>query len=620
MAAVDLVFDRPQLVNPAHLVFGETLAAGDYEVTLAANLPALSVNIRVAQITEVTFAGVLPGLTVSIAARYDSNVSRPTVGQVGQFFQGASKAQGDATFVYQHAKAAPAGVETSHNAASALRSSAKLVTQIAQRQHAQARTGQQDAVRAATQPVRAQSQHAVHIDARAASSQQNASPLRSRVWSDWQERHRDRRPMRRTGWQAARGVSISRSQSAQTAVPMSRVYSARFQQAMRPPAGREAAPVVPPLAPCYYPDLPAELIFGVAAGGSDLLFRCDLNDEPQATVTVPIKRVYMVINNVSLRRVSDNAQIAAHSITMSIDADSWTWGFGASLPGSMLDAVMPDNGSPVELEVNINGTLYRVLAEQISRDRAFGRNEVRVQGRGKSALLASPYSPVMTFSNSIARTAQQLMADVLTLNGQPIGWSIDWQIDDWLVPSGVFAVQGSYIEGLNAVANAVGAYLQPHPTLQELRVMPRYKDAPWSWGSVTPDFEIPASVAIVEGIEWIDKPAYNRVYVSGVSQGVLGRVTRTGSAGDLMAPMATDALITQAVAARQRGLAILGDTGRQANVSIRMPVLAETGVITPGKYVRYTDGATSHFGVVRGTSIDAPGNEVWQQLSVETHL
>ncbi len=135
---------------------------------------------------------------------------------------------------------------------------------------------------------------------------------------------------------------------------------------------------------------------------------------------------------------------------------------------------------------------------------------------------------------------------------------------------------------------------------------------------MTPNFEFPADYVTRESIEWIEKARYNRVFVSGESAGILGRVTREGTDGGLAAQMVTDPLITEIPAARQRGRAILSDTGRIANVSLRLPTDI-TGVIEPGKFVRYVDGSTTRLGIVRSTSVDVGMPEIWQTLSVETH-
>lgn len=330
----------------------------------------------------------------------------------------------------------------------------------------------------------------------------------------------------------------------------------------------------------------------------------------------------MVINSAELRRVDGNIEIPAFGMTLGLDADSWTWNFGARVPGHVLPYLEPDyDGAPVEVEATVNGVAYRMLVERVARDRSFGKDDMSLQGRGKTALLDSPYAPSQTFLNSSARTAQQLMADVLSVNGVAMPWTVDWELEDWLVPAGVFSHQGSYISALNAIAAAAGGYVQPHASLQTISVLPRYAAAPWNWGAVTPDFELPSDVTTREGITWVERARYNRVYVSGQQVGVLGQVTRAGTAGDVLAPMVTDALITTAAAARQRGLQILSNTGRQADVSVRLPVLAETGIIAPGKFIRYadTEAGVVRRGVVRSTGVEIGLPEIWQTLGVETH-
>ena len=76
---------------------------------------------------------------------------------------------------------------------------------------------------------------------------------------------------------------------------------------------------------------------------------------------------------------------------------------------------------------------------------------------------------------------------------------------------------------------------------------------------------------------------------------------------------------TEADAARQRGIAVLADTGQQIEVSLRLPVLAETGIIEPGAFVEYQDGSVTRLGLVRSTQIEAGMPEVWQTLGVQSH-
>ena len=375
-----------------------------------------------------------------------------------------------------------------------------------------------------------------------------------------------------------------------------------------------ATPLAP--VPCYLPDpgdavslLLREALTGLAA----LVFAC----RRAAIAFVPVRRVYMVTNVTSLVRVDGGVSIPCFGFSLSLDVDSWAWGFSATLPADVLALIEPTvAGDPVELAATVNGVEFRLIAESLSRERVFGQAGVRVQGRGKTAVLDAPYSALQTFSEVDALTSQQLLDQSL-----PVGWTAAWGLTAWLVPGGTWSHQGTPISAANAIAAAGGGYLQPHASASSISILPRYPVAPWDWGTVTPDIEVPATVMVREAIEWVEKPRYNRVYVSGTdSNGKLVRVTRTGSAGDVVAQMVSDALITHGDAGRQRGLQVLADTGRQAKVTLRLPVLPETNVIRPGQFVRYVDGATVRLGLVRGVNVDVSFPEVWQTITVETHV
>lgn len=334
------------------------------------------------------------------------------------------------------------------------------------------------------------------------------------------------------------------------------------------------------------------------------------------TIVVPVKRVYVVINTSSLTRLSDGRVIPMLTATASLDVDSWVWSFSASVPVDQL-AYLQD---PEDLlQVSVNGTPFTFMPERLSRTRTFGQASISVQGRGRQAVLDSPYSAVQTFTNASARTANQLVEDVLTVNGTPMGTAVAWNLTDWLVPAGAFTHQGSYISVVNAIAASAGGYVQPENVADGLRILHRYPTAPWEWAGVTPDLILPADVVVQESIEWTNRTQYNRVFVSGTSVGVLGQVTRTGTDGSLAAPMVTDQLITHADAALQRGRAILGATGRAATVNLNLPVLSQTGVIRPGTFVQYNDGTVDRIGLSRSVSVALDGAETWQTIGVETY-
>ena len=121
-----------------------------------------------------------------------------------------------------------------------------------------------------------------------------------------------------------------------------------------------------------------------------------------------------MINEVTLTRWPDGTPVPVLGLSLSLDADSWAWGFEATLPliaESLL--VSAEGAAPVELIATVNGTAFHVLAENLSRERVFGDASIRISGRGRSAVLAAPYAPVMAFANTEPLSAQQLMEDVL---------------------------------------------------------------------------------------------------------------------------------------------------------------------------------------------------------------
>jgi len=447
-----------------------------------------------------------------------------------------------------------------------------------------------------------------------------AAPL-AQAWALVHQQAAQRRLHAVPVWQMAAQASTAATARFGRGTQRHRTAVAPWHVARPAPAGRTVwVPVDPGGITPHVPS--THLVFACprwAGGPVHLVFGHVCVPSSPALVVIPVRTYYMTINSIALRRVDGNVPLLAHSFSMSIDADSWTWSWSAALDRSAEAAVQPDMaGQPVELEAVVNGVPYRLLVGSVGRSRQFPATRISVKGQGLAAVLAAPTAPVTTHASVSALTAQQLMEQVLTVNGQPIGWTLDWGLTDWLVPANAWTFQGTPMEALVDIAGAAGGYLQPHATAQTLRVLPRYPIAPWEWASAVPDIELPQSAVEVESMDWVDRPAYNRVFIGGVGSGVFGPVTRAGSAGDVIAPQVTHPLITHADAHRQRGLAVLADTGRQVHMSLRMQVLPETGLILPGQMVRYA-ADQARVGIVRSMSVDWSSPVMRQTIGVESH-
>lgn len=641
---VDLLFDQPAATD-ANLVFGAGFVAPRDDVVVLASLPLPVVSIKfipparadlLAELPALTVSTLLlrpsvplsvvgaslPGVVFSGEVRYYSRTQRPTVGQTEHLWQVAKQTEDGSTQGQQDAASTPAGWDTFWRRTLGLpQGIAHRLPPVLVAAPNQRGARHQDATRLQDLTWFAHQDGTRFEEARQGQFQ-NADRLRDATRFRHQDGDRTKRAGRVALWQTTILVTRGQGSDFQGAQASLKGWRGRYQEAVPPPPGisRWVVPEPPVPQPCYTPS--AYLLFAaLAPADSHLLFLCENHTEPPPDgepVVVPVRRVYFVINNVTLHRVPDGTPVPVFNLSLSLDAASWAWGFDAVLPARAEALVASGSASgPIELVASVNGTAFRVLAESISRERIFGDASIRISGRGRNAVLAAPYAPVMTFSNTEVRTARQLMDDVLTVNGIPLGWAVDWGLTDWNVPAGVFTQQGTWMEALVAIASAAGGYLIPHLSDQSIRVRHRYPVAPWEWNTVTPDFVLPVDAVARESLRWVEKPAYNRVFVSGQDVGVLGQVTRAGTAGDVLAPMVVDSLITEAAAARQRGIAVLADTGQQIEVSLRLPVLAETGIIEPGAFVEYQDGSVTRLGLVRATQVEAGMPEVWQTLGVQ---
>jgi hypothetical protein len=134
--------------------------------------------------------------------------------------------------------------------------------------------------------------------------------------------------------------------------------------------------------------------------------------------------------------------------------------------------------------------------------------------------------------------------------------------------------------------------------------------------------ELAPDAIITSGFERRDGPDINAVYVSGTTQGVLAWVKRASSAGDKLASLQTDALITANAAAAQRGLATLGKAGPQLAISLELPVLtgaSQPGVIDVGSLVQVNDSPPWR-GRVRSVTVQSARPIARQTITLEAHL
>ena len=624
-----LLFRSPlHLGSPVPLVFGRDDGSTPPPVTVegGGRITGLRGHIRARVAVRAFGAGRVTGLRGHIRTQWDANVSRTTRAELGTEWQTAAPLAQALETGWQETAQLRVACAIAWQPGDGLRTGEIAAWHETLRMRATVASAWQEgeARRAA---VYTAWHEALRVRAASASAWQPGDGLRGGLVAEYQEALRLRAAVVGT-WQEA----VPRSEWLRTGFGDAErwriVLDVHWQEAIRPASGESPVVVPPGKTPCYVPSSPVRLLFRLPAVGgrpTRLVFICEDRNTPTPGIVVPPRRTYIVINSVEIRRADDlaGAPLPSESFQMSLNRQSWTWTFSASFHASARDALMPGTGGqPVELEVRVNGQPFRLQGERIGRSKRFPEHLVTVSGRGKAALLDAPHAPVQTFTHTLDRTAQQLMSEVLTVNGVGFGWAVDFQLTDWLVPGGVWMHQGTYISALTDIAGSVGGYLQPHDTDPVLHALPAWPLPWWRWAELVPDIDLPEGIAEVDETEVIDVPEYNRIFVAGEAGGVMGDLTRTGTAGDVLKqPMVVHPLITTIGAAKARAIAELAESGRQLKHKMTLPVLAETGVIKPGRVLRYYDDAgTRRLGIVRGTSISQQYPVLTQALEVDSHV
>lgn len=636
MASTDLVFEGAPLLT-GDLVFGDdggsvipdAVISGAITLTRPSLVGQVVLGIQV----EGTVSLARPTLTGEV--EYHTDTQRPLTATVQARWQDAVPQPTRVEQATQDAQRMPTHVEARWQEALQVFSSSEIAWVDATRVQNRQTVRFQDGEKRRTGSWQ-RMQDGERQTVRSRQRFQEGDSLRQGAYARFQDATRGLAGQHQVRYQEALPLQRAVESIIKASLPLQRGWWNRYQEAWPPRPGRTQFHPDPPDPgePCYTPS--GDLVFEMPwSADTNLVFVCDAHGpgpdpEPGATIVVPIRKVYVVLNSATLRRVDGDILLPTFSLNMSLDTDSWTWSFSAALPGrAKADLEPASDGTPVIVEATINGVAYRFYAERMTRDRGFAEDGLRITGRGLAAELDAPIAPVLSFgiTNPAGRTANQLMEDVLSINGVPLpGWTVDWQMEDWNIPAGAWARQGTYIEALNDIVAAAGGYLQPTPATKSVRALLRYPALPWAWDEVTPDFELPAAAFTREGVEWTEKARYDRVYVSG--QGTGGRlvnVKREGTAGEIVAPMVTDPLITDTIAGRQRGASILADTGRIATYSLRGAAgVRDTdnnpvGIIPPGKFVRYVDNGVPRIGITRSVSVDVSMPDIWQTLTVETH-
>lgn len=388
-------------------------------------------------------------------------------------------------------------------------------------------------------------------------------------------------------------------------LPLWKGWRDGWEEAMQPGPGTSPDPK-PPIIPERPDKRTLRLEFGRKRGEAELEFVWHGSD---AAIVIPTRRVYLVSNTAKIVRVRDGLDIPATAVSIDLDTDSWAWQFSAQIPRIAAAALTDEE----EVSIHINGQQWDCVCDGWQSSHSFGRESATLTGRSRTAYLSPTHVLAQAVSEPAAATMAQLAAAVL-----PVGWTLDWQAADWLVPAGFFSLDNQTpIEVVRYLAEAAGGFVLPHQRNRHLAIKPRYPTVPWQLDTAVADVAIPRAIITTLGSDFQPGHAANGIWVSGGHQGISARVVRQGTAGEQQAPTITHPLVCDVTAARAQGVVGLAKTMPKRTQTIELPLSADTGLILPGALLAVDGWKGYNRGVRVSAALQNRAMTVRQQLSVE---
>ena len=333
------------------------------------------------------------------------------------------------------------------------------------------------------------------------------------------------------------------------------------------------------------------------------------------TFTIPTKTVYTMQNTITVT-LTDLTPIDVADVSLSLDAESWTWQFSCKLLNpEQLPLITAVDDVAKELIVTINGFEWRVLAEKTSHTRTFANDAINLSGRSLSALLTQPYLQPRSATQSDLLTVQQLAELEL-----PNGWTIDWQAATWNVPAGAFSYTAKTpMQVISEIASDIGAMVVPSRNSKTLKIVPRYPVLPWQFDQAVPNLVIPDSALQSLTYRAVIPAQANGVYVHGGEiGGVIGWCRLTGTDGARLSQTVNNSLMTSVVGCRALGERILaGQYTQPALQSVTLPMNAtDMPLASVGDLIRVNVDGSQVRGIVNSVSISASLGNVSQTLQI----
>ena len=326
---------------------------------------------------------------------------------------------------------------------------------------------------------------------------------------------------------------------------------------------------------------------------------------------------WYIVNEIKVTRLDNGQVIQIYSGDYSTDRSSWSWSYNLSIPFYEKSKTEPINGQPVILKIMINGNEHRMLLENISRSRQFGKETYKLSGRSPTALLDAPYAPTRSFTQENERSSVQLVqAELDRVNSDIV---LNWELIDalgWILPPESLSYSNlTPIAAIKLIVEAAGGFIYSEPASNTLTIKARYKKTWWDSIEIDEyDRVIPESIVTDQSTNYEPYPDYNGIFLTNDRNGDTGQVKRVGTAGDVLQESINSPLLTSTTVMHSKGREVLAKAGLVESHSFLMPITQQIGMCLPGELVAFNG---DWWGIVDGVSGSFTHKLVNQTVSIE---
>lgn len=337
----------------------------------------------------------------------------------------------------------------------------------------------------------------------------------------------------------------------------------------------------PPVTPIPPPDvgpivIVRDLVFCKKTNNKnpiDLIFG-DTCHEPDDDYSISDEDVYIVQNNVEIFRVDDGRIIKAFNVEIGANRKDYLWSGSLSLPFSELEKIV----DTPEIEVNINQYKFVVDIDDIKVQQEFNRKSIEISVSSTASRLKTIKAHnIDNDLSSIAIMSAQLIRDDLETGFK----FVSKNSVDWIIPSGIIEYDDAFaLDIINSIALSVGDTVISHAYKKEIIVKEKYS-------SDQPIYKLPIGKLFDYSTNEENSTEYNAIVVTGENKGITAVVKKEGTAGEKIAPMIVNRLITDQSAARRAAInSIFNSNDRSITIDVESILFKESPMIYPSDVVQ----------------------------------